>query len=139
VILLDTNVISALMRPTPDFAVLQWLDRQPAASIWTTTVTLLEIRYGLQSMPPGKKRDRMTVEFERKLAEDLQNRIAVFDLVAAEHAAELMAYRKRNGNQVEIRDCMIAGIALATRATIATRNVSHFSDLSTPVVNPWTD
>src|SRR5205814_7462988 len=93
----------------------------------------------LQSMPPGKKRDRMTVEFERTLAEDLQNRIAVFDLVAAEHAAELMAYRKRNGNQVEIRDCIIAGIALATRATIATRNVSHFSDLSTPVVNPWTD
>ena len=138
-ILLDTNVISALMRPAPDFAVLQWLDRQPAASIWTTTVTLLEIRYGLQSMPPGKKRDRMTVEFGRTLAEDLQNRIAVFDLVAAEHAAELMAYRKRNGNQVEIRDCMIAGIALAARATIATRNVSHFSDLSTPVVNPWTD
>lgn len=138
-ILLDTNVLSALMHPEPDAVVLRWLDRQPSTSIWTTSVTLMELRYGLQIMPEGRRRERMTMELEATLREDLQGRYAVFDLAAAEQAAELMAVRRLKGRPVDFRDTMIAGIALANRATLATRNASHFADLSTPVVNPWSE
>ncbi len=136
-IILDTNVLSALMRPEPEVAVLKWLDQQPESSIWTTSITLMEIRYGLQSMPAGRRREQMTQELEAVLREDIEGRYLSFDLAAAEQAAELMALRKLKGRPVQLRDTMIAGIALATRATLATRNTSDFEGLSVPVVNPW--
>jgi toxin FitB len=138
-IILDTNVLSALMRPEPEAVVLKWLDKQPESSIWTTSITLMEIRYGLQSMPAGRRREQMTQELESVLREDIEGRCASFDIAAAEQAAELMALRRRSGRPVELRDTMIAGIALASRATLATRNTSHFEDLSVPVINPWKD
>ena len=136
-IILDTNVLSALMRPEPEVGVLNWLDHQPESSIWTTTITLMEIRYGLKSMPAGRRREQMTQELEAVLREEIEGRCLSFDLAAAEQAAELMAFRRHKGRPVELRDTMIAGIALATRATLATRNTAHFADLSVPVVNPW--
>ncbi|MBS1840914.1 MAG: type II toxin-antitoxin system VapC family toxin [Acidobacteria bacterium] len=138
-VLLDTNVISALMHPQPEPVVLDWLNRQPSGSIWTTSITLIELRYGLQIMPAGARRDRMAAALEVVLNKELEGRLAVFDLGAAEHTASLMAARRVRGRQMDFRDTLIAGIALANRATLATRNISHFSDLSTPVVNPWTD
>ena len=135
-IILDTNVLSALTRPEPKMAVLKWLDLQPESSVWTTSITLMEIRYGLQSMAPGR-RDQMMQEVEAVLREEIEGRYAFFDIAAAEEAAQLMALRRRKGRPVELRDTMIAGIALANRATLATRNVSDFEDLSVPVVNPW--
>jgi|SRR5579859_929001 len=137
-IIVDTNVLSALARPEPEAAVLQWLDRQPELSIWTTSITLMEVRYGLQSMPPGRRREQMTKEMEAVLKEEIGGRYLFFDVTAAEQAAELMALRRRKGRPVELRDTMIAGIVLASYATLATRNTSHFEDLSVPVVNPWT-
>lgn len=137
-IIVDTNVLSALARPEPEAAVLQWLDRQPELSIWTTSITLMEIRYGLQSLPTGRRREQMTAEMEAVLNEEIGGRYLFFDVTAAEQAAELMAFRRRKGRPLELRDTMIAGIVLATRATLATRNTSHFEDLSVPVVNPWT-
>jgi predicted nucleic acid-binding protein len=137
-IILDTNVLSALMRVMPDEAVLSWLDRQPESSIWTTTITLMELRYGVQSMPPGRRQEQMDRELEAVLLEEIEGRYALFDIPAAEQAAELMAQRRLKGRPVDHRDTMIAGIALATRATVATRNTSDFEDLSVPVVNPWT-
>ena len=136
-IILDTNVLSALMRPDPDVPVLKWLDQQPDSSIWTTSITIMEIRYGLQSMPAGRRREQMTQELEAVLKEEIEGRCAPFDIAAAEQTAELMTLRRRKGRPVELRDTMIAGIALATRATLATRNASHFEDLSVPVINPW--
>ena len=136
-IILDTNVLSALMRAIPDEVILNWLDRQPETSIWTTTITLMELRYGVQSMPSGRRQDTMKRELEAVLREEIEGRYAVFDIPAAEQAAELMASRKLKGRPVDHRDTMIAGIALATHATLATRNASHFADLSVPVVNPW--
>jgi hypothetical protein len=138
-IILDTNVLSALMRPEPEAAVLQWLDRQPGPSIWTTSITLMELRYGLQSMPDGRRREQMAQELEDVLKEEIGERYLSFDVTAAEQAAELMALRRRKGRPVELRDTMIAGIALASRATLATRNTPDFEDLSVPVVNPWKD
>ena len=137
-IILDTNVLSALMQAIPDEVVLSWLDHQPESSIWTTTITLMELRYGVLSMPPGRRQEQMSIELEAVLREEIEGRFAIFDIPAAEQTADLMALRKRKGRPVDHRDTMIAGIALATRATLATRNTSHFEDLSVPVVNPWT-
>lgn len=136
-ILLDTNVLSALMQVAPDEAVAQWLDQQPRESIWITTITVMEIRAGLQAMPSSRKRSALANALAVLLGEKIQGRIAVFDIPSAEEAAELMARRKLKGRPVDSRDTMIAGIAQASRATLATRNTAHFSDLSVPVVNPW--
>ena len=136
-ILLDTNVLSALMQVAPDEAVAQWLDQQPRESIWITTITVMEFRAGLQAMLASRKRSALANALAVLLGEKIQGRIAVFDIPAAEEAAELMARRKLKGRPVDSRDTMIAGIAQASRATLATRNTAHFSDLSVPIVNPW--
>ncbi len=137
-IVLDTNVLSALMRQSPDQKVIDWLDKQPRSSIWTTSVTILEIRFGLQVLPLGKRRSVLIQAFEKALVDKIESRVAPFDTVAAQQAADLMASRHKRGQPGELRDTMIAGIVLACHATLATRNVSHFEDLVVPVVNPWT-
>ena len=136
-ILLDTNVISALMRPVPEQLVLRWLDSQPKSSIWITSITVMELRYGLHIMPQGRRRDGMSQSLEILLAEKIEGRVATFDSGAAQEAGDLMALRKQQGRPGDYRDTMIAGIALSTRATLATGNTAHFADLSVPVVNPW--
>jgi predicted nucleic acid-binding protein len=137
VIILDTNVLSALMRKLPDAAVVGWLDRQPAESIWITSVILFEARLGLALLPDGKRRAALASAFARVLEEDLQNRVLDFDTGAANEAAELAARRQRAGRPVDIRDTQIAGIALARHATLATRNGRHFADLEINVIDPW--
>jgi hypothetical protein len=134
-IILDTDVLSELMRR--DDGVVGWLDRQPATSIWTTAINVLEIRYGLAILPQGRRRSMQLNEFERLVVDDLENRVLVFDARAAEHTATLMANRQFAGRPRELRDTMIAGIALSQRATLATRNLRHFDDLEVPVLNPW--
>jgi len=136
-IILDTNVLSALMRAVPEPLVIAWLDKQPAESIWITTITLFEARLGLALLPEGRRREALETSFQEFLAEDLDGRILDFDSTAAERAAALAADRQRRGQPVDMRDTQIAGIVLSRRATLATRNVRHFSDLSTEVVNPW--
>ena len=135
-IILDTNVLSGLMRERPDTKVITWLDAQPRTSIWTTSVTVLEIRFGLQIMAMGKKKSLLTQAFQ-SLLESIGHQIAAFDDGAAVQAANLMASRQRKGRPVELRDMMIAGIVLAQHASLATRNVTHFEDLAVPVLNPW--
>ena len=136
-IILDTSVLSEVMRHPADDKVIEWLDKQARTSVWTSSITILEICYGLQILPTGKRRSALIETFERVLVEKLQNRIVSFDLAAAQHAGDLMALRHRKGRPGELRDTMIAGIVLASHATLATRNTSHFEDLSVPVVNPW--
>ena len=138
-IILDANVLSALMQQQPDPQVVAWLDDQPAESIWLSSITVFEARYGLALLAAGRHKDLMEQRFEELVQDDLQNRILLFDINAATHAAELAADRKTRGRPVDMRDTFIAGIALARRATLATRNVRHFDDLSVPVVNPWAD
>ncbi|MFY9910785.1 MAG: type II toxin-antitoxin system VapC family toxin [Candidatus Sulfotelmatobacter sp.] len=136
-IILDTNVLSELMLRTPSENVLKWIDSQPRSSIWTTAVTVFEIRFGIEIVPASKRRSAMIDDFERVL-DSFERRVAGFDVEAAEHASTLMASRKLKGRPREDRDTMIAAIVLAHHATLATRNVSHFDDLSAPIVNPWT-
>jgi predicted nucleic acid-binding protein len=135
-IVLDTNILSAIMRQQPDAKVVTWLDQQPRSSIWTTSITVLEIRFGLQIMATGKRMSSLLQSFD-SLLDKIGQRIAPFDNDAATQAANLMASRQLKGRPVELRDTMIAGIVLARHATLATRNLVHFEDLSVPVVNPW--
>jgi hypothetical protein len=136
-IILDTNVVSEFMRPKPEECVLRWLDQQARASIWTTSVTVFEIRFGLETMPAGKQRTAFMASFERWLAEVVEQRIAGYDESAARRSAELAAERQKRGRPGELRDTMIAGIVLASRAKLATRNVKYFEEIASSLVNPW--
>ena len=135
-IILDTNVLSALMHLTPDRNVIAWLDRQPRTSIWTTSVTILEVRFGLQIMAAGKRRSVLMRAFENVL-ETMEQRVVPFDAPAAQQAGDLMASRHKTGRTGELRDTMIAGIVLAQHAILATRNTAHFDEVTIPLVNPW--
>jgi toxin FitB len=136
-IILDTNVLSALMRDTPEAAVVAWLDDQAPESLWTTSITLFEIGLGLERLPDGRCRAALQCAFRELIEEDLAARVLVFDAPAAAQAARLAADRQRGGRPVDFRDTQIAGIAMARRAAIATRNLRHFQGLSVPVVSPW--
>ena len=136
-IILDTNVLSALMKTAPEATVVAWLDRQPAESVWITSVTLFEARLGLALLPTGRRRQTLETAFARVLKEDLENRVLDFDSAAANEAASLAAERQQAGRPVDMRDTLIAGVALARRATLATRNVRHFGDSKIPIVDPW--
>src|SRR5262245_7585743 len=138
-IVVDTNVLSALMKTEPDETVASWLDTQPAASIWTTAVTVFEIRFGLELLPQSRRRRALERAFDVMLADDLESRIMPFDADAAREAGIRAAERQRAGASVEIRDIEIAGIVAAHRATLATRNVRHFQGLRIPIVNPWSE
>ena len=136
-VILDTNVLSELMQQRANPLVRQWLDRQAELSVWTTSVTIFEIRYGIELLPKSRRRASLEAEFERFIEDDIQGRIVPFDAQAATVAAGLMAQRQQMGRMGDLRDTMIAGIVIASHATLATRNTRHFDDLSVSVVDPW--
>jgi len=137
VILLDTNVISALMQRETDPVVVTWLDAQPPESIWTTSITVFEVRFGLELLASGKRRRSLEEAFNKSLEEDFEGRIVPFDEGAAHAAGRIAAEQRRLGRGLEIRDVQIAGIAAARKATIATRNVRHFEGLGPDLIDPW--
>jgi predicted nucleic acid-binding protein len=108
-IILDTNVLSALMRTVPEVPVVAWLDRQPAESVWITSITLFEARLGLALLPSGRRQRTLEAAFARLLQEDLENRVLDFDSAAATEAASLAAARQKTGRPVDLRDTHIFG------------------------------
>lgn len=136
-IILDTNVVSALMMSQPDAAVIDWLDQQVPESVWVTSITVFEARYGLGLLPAGRRRRQLMNAFESLLQEDLEGRVLGVDARAAACAADLAASRKTSGRSVDVRDTLIAGVAVAHAACLVTRNLRHFKDLPTPVIDPW--
>lgn len=136
-IVLDTNVMSALMRPDRNETVVAWADRQPAAQLWTTSVCLMEVRLGLLLMPEGRRRADLEQGFARLLAGQLRDRVLPLDSDAAEAASRVAAIQQRRGVNAEFGDYQIAGIVMSRRATLATRNVGDFQDLDIPLVDPW--
>jgi len=139
VILLDTNVLSALMQRTADPVVVDWLDKQPTESIWTTTITVFEVRFGLELLASGQRRRLLEQAFAKALEEDFDGRVVPFDEPAAQLAGRIAAERRQSGRPVEFRDVQIAGIALSRRASIATRNVRHFEGLGPQLIDPWSE
>jgi toxin FitB len=136
-IVLDTNVIAALMLERPHAKVTLWLDRQAELSVWTTSITVFEIRHGIEMLPRSRRRVSLEAGFQRVIDDDIQRRIVPFDMEAANAAAILAAERQRTGQPGDLRDTMIAGIVIASHATLATHNARHFADLSVPVIDPW--
>jgi toxin FitB len=139
-IILDTNVISALMQGEQGPpAVQQWLDLQPEAMLWTTAITVYEIRSGLHRLPAGQRRQKLEQQFDALLSTDLGGRSLPLDSDAANQSARLQAQRAASGLNIDVRDTFIAGIARVHRASLATRNGRHFADCGIKLINPWTD
>jgi len=137
VIILDTNVLSALMQQAPDEVVTGWLDSQPSESVWTTAVTVFEIQFGLALLPGSKRRRQLERAFAALIEEDLEGKVLAFDDTAARAAGEIAAREQRQGRTIEIRDVQIAAITAVRRASLATRNTRHFQGAGIELFNPW--
>ncbi len=139
-ILLDTNVLSELMRPSPEPKVLQWLDSHPAMDVWISAVTVAEIRLGVALLPDGKRRALLSDLAERMFREDFSERCLPFDFSAAGEYASIVATRTRLGSPISVEDAQIAAIARGGGLALATRNTKDFSGIDGLVlVNPWAD
>lgn len=136
-IVLDTNVVSEMMRPAPAPAVLSWMNDQDVSRLFLTAVTVGEIRYGLRVLPQGKRRRFLEEGFERILAEAFAGRILPFDEAAAHRYGEVMGRRKESGHPLPIKDGQIASIAWSNGCSVATRNVKDFLDCGVEVINPF--
>lgn len=134
---LDTNVVSELMRPAPAASVVAWVSAQPLPILYTTSVTQAEILYGLRLLPDGRRRVRLESAAEQMFAEDFADRILPFDRRAAIHYARVAAERRRRGAPISQFDAQIAAITLAAGATLATANVRDFDNCGVKLVNPW--
>lgn len=136
-IILDTNVLSAMMRRDVDPKIRDWLDNQPSESMWVTAITVFEVRLGIEILAKGRRRKQLEEDFVQTIAVDFDGRVLDLDHTAAEKAAALCAQRRLRGRPIDMRDTLIAGIAVSRRAQFATRNVKHFEDLEVAVINPW--
>lgn len=136
-IVLDTNVLSELMRTEPNDAVLRWVSAQPASSLFITAVTQAEVLYGLALLAEGARRTALEDAAERMFAEDFAGRILSFDGAAAREFAALTAERRRTGRPIAQFDAQIAAMARSRGAAVATRNVSDFEGCGIGVINPW--
>ena len=137
-IVLDTNVVSELMRPAPHQQVVVWTDRQPVSEVFITAITLAELWYGIGRLPAGRRRTELAEVFEEMLTEDFEHRVLDFDRVAAAHYADLVVGRERIGRPISMADAQIAAICRSHGAAVATRNVDDFADVGIDVANPWT-
>ena len=138
-IVLDTNVLSELLRPEPERRVIKWLDEQPRASVFTSAVTQGEILHGIRLLPDGQRRKKLWHAALEIFAEDLSGHVLSFDGDAAAHYAEIGASRRAAGRPISQFDAVIAAITRSRGATLATRNSRDFEDCGIRVVNPWVD
>lgn len=138
-IILDTNVISELLRPAPEPKVEAWLAAQDGNQIYLTAVTEAELRYGVSVMAAGKRREALWDALDAILREDFNDRVLPFDSAAAEAYAAIAAGRRGVGRPISQFDCQIAAITHATDAVLATRNVRDFAGCEIDLVNPWSD
>jgi predicted nucleic acid-binding protein len=136
-IVLDTNVLSEVLRPSPDTSVLDWFAKQPRASLFTTTVTRGEILYGIRLLSDGKRRRGLWDAAVKIFSDDLAGQVLSFDNDAADMYAEIAASRRSVGKPISQFDAMIVAMARSRGASLATRNVKDFDDCGVEVVNPW--
>ena len=136
-IVLDTNVVSELMRPKPLERVVIWIDAQPAAELFLTAVTLAELLYGVGRLPAGQRRPLLADALSDMVAGDFPDRILGFDEVAAAHYADIVVAREQAGQPISLADAQIAATCRSHGASIATRNVDDFADTGVVIVDPW--
>jgi len=136
-ILLDTNVISEMMRQRPEPLVCRWLDAQPLEELWTASVVLAELLSGVDLMPAGRRQDALRASVEGMIVQEFRGRILTFDASAARCYGSIRASRQRAGSPIPEMDALIAATAKTHGATLATRNISDFEHCGIPLVNPW--
>lgn len=135
--LLDTNIVSELLRISPDSAVARWVGDRPATDLFFSSVGEAELRYGVAMLPEGRRRDALARAIEEILCEDFEDRILPFDSAAAREYADIAAARRAAGRPILPADCQIAAIARSRSMAVATRNVRDFEDVGIEVINPW--
>lgn len=137
-ILLDTNVVSELIRKAPDPAVTSWVSDHPLYDLFFSAVSEAELRYGATILPPGRRRDMLFLEIDAMLRDAFEDRVLPFDSDAARAYGNIAAVRRSAGRPVAPADCQIAAIAASRDMAVATRNVRDFQDMGIEIVDPWT-
>ena len=136
-LLLDTNVVSELLRPSPNPAVESWIAARLASELYFSAVGEAELRYGVAMLPEGQRKSALATAIEGIMREDFEDRILPFDSNAARAYANIVAAHRAAGRTVTTADCQIAAIAHSRAMTVATRNVRDFEDIGIEVVDPW--
>lgn len=136
-IVVDTNLISEVMRPKPDSSVIEWLDHQETSHLYLTTITLAEIRYGFGVMPDGKRKQHLTTQFEAYVDMGFEGRILDFTADDASRYADLMSHRRRVGVPMSMADGQIAAIASVNHFAVATRNIKDFEECGLELIDPF--
>jgi predicted nucleic acid-binding protein len=136
-ILLDTNVVSEPLRPSPEGRVSDWIDAQPLETMVLSAITVAELRAGVALMPPGKRRTLLHEHMERRVLPMFAGRVLPFDMACTNAYAELMARVRKAGGSIETADACIAAVALANGFTVATRDTNPFRAAGLEVTNPW--
>ena len=136
-IVVDTNVVSELMLPTPAEAVFEWASAREVTTLYVTTVSEAELRYGVALLPMGRRREQLLATVEAMLREDFAGRVLPFDRQAARAYAEVASSRRAAGRRIDPADCQIAAIARSIGASVATRNVRDFEGCGIDIINPW--
>jgi toxin FitB len=136
-IVLDTNVLSEALKPSPEETVLRWLAEQNPSAVFTTVITQAEILYGVEMLPSGKKRSRLHAAVERLFADEFPERILPFDSEAALVYPKIVAKRAHLGRPISQFDALIASVCQSRNATLATRNTGDFEDCGLTIINPW--
>ena len=136
-LVLDTNVISELLRPTPSLAVVRWFKAQQRATLFITALTQAELLEGVARLPKGKRQTELATAVQGVLAEDFADQVLPFDGPAAACYADIAASRRRSGRPLAIFDGLIAGICRARSMALATRNGDDFTDCGVSLVDPW--
>lgn len=136
-IVLDTNVLSELMRPAPNNCVVDWLDRQDALAVMVSSITVAEILYGIERLPDGRRKREFAAMAAAMFEDDFAGRILAFDAEAAIHYATQVADSEKSGRQILMADAQIAAICLRHGALLATRNTKDFETSGVELINPW--
>lgn len=136
-IIVDTNVISELMRPLPEKRIIDWMDSQQSSQLAITSITKAEILYGIGILPEGKRKKQLATAAAGMFKSDFKGRIFPFDTQSAEHFAEIVMNREKLGRQISLADGQIAAICSAGKHTLATRNIKDFEDTGIALINPW--
>lgn len=136
-IILDTNVLSALMKSQPEPIILNWINGYDIELLWLSSITVMEIQYGINLLADGKKKEKLQIAFDKMLRQQFRNHIIEFDINCAITTAELASLKKQKGFNLSVQDLQIAGTALARGACIATRNVKDFKDSGIDIINPF--
>jgi toxin FitB len=137
VIILDTNIISELTRPVPDPGIVSWLDSLPTEDTAITAITAAELLYGVRRLPDGRRKTKLSEAVHALINADFRDRVEPFDLLAADHYADVVTGRERAGHPISTSDAQIAAICRALNAALATRNTPDFTGTGVSLINPW--